>query len=198
MKKNNSNGFALAETLIVTVFLMAIFTAIFVGVVPLIGEYDKRADYDDVNGKYATYWIKKMVEDPDYQLSAEEKNSFKVNKYVRFNCMNMGGDPVKKQICSNLVKSLQVKGCDDNGSNCEIFITPYQIGGNDLGDNSFKSKVKESSKSVFRTGLKNYIKYLPDYSAESLNSARFRVIVSYEHKKGNNNFYTYATMEVVR
>ena len=52
MKKINSKGFALAETLIVTVFLMVIFTMIYANFVPLVGEYEKREYYDDVNGKY--------------------------------------------------------------------------------------------------------------------------------------------------
>ena len=51
--KNNNSGFVLAETLVVTVFLMAIFVMIYINYLPLVGEYEKRETYDDVDGKYA-------------------------------------------------------------------------------------------------------------------------------------------------
>lgn len=41
MKKINSSGFVLAETLVVTVFLMVIFSMIYASFLPLIGEYEK-------------------------------------------------------------------------------------------------------------------------------------------------------------
>ena len=41
MKKNSTSGFILAETLVVTVFLMTIFTMLYVNFYPLIGEYEK-------------------------------------------------------------------------------------------------------------------------------------------------------------
>lgn len=238
MKKINSNGFALAETLIVTVFLMVIFTMIFRSFIPLVGEYEKRETYDDVDGKYATYWIKKMVEDPDYQLGDKGTTNLKNNYFARFECSNFQGDVEKRYTCINLVSALQVEGCNKKGDKCEIYITPYRIGGT---DKSFKEKAKsnmkkymdgcnssssecsssyiskcmtdnstgdenddraactkEANKKLFRTGMNEYIKALPDYSAESLNNAKFRVIVSYHHKKDNNNYYSYATMEVIR
>ena len=63
MKKNSNKGFVLAETLVTTVFLMIIFTMIYSNFYPLIGEYEKRENYDTADGKYAAYWMKKIVED---------------------------------------------------------------------------------------------------------------------------------------
>ena len=65
MKKINAKGFILAETLIVSVFLMVMFTMIYTNFYPLIGEYEKRENYDDVDGKYTAYWIKKIIESND-------------------------------------------------------------------------------------------------------------------------------------
>ena len=42
MKKINSSGFVLAETLVVTVFLMVIFSMIYASFIPLVGEYEKK------------------------------------------------------------------------------------------------------------------------------------------------------------
>ena len=61
MKKNN-NGFVLVETLVVTVFVMAIFSVIYVNFYPLAGEYERREFYDDVDSKYETYWIKRFIQ----------------------------------------------------------------------------------------------------------------------------------------
>ena len=47
--KLNKKGFVLAETLVVAVFMATIFTIIYVNFYPLIGEYEKREVYDDVD-----------------------------------------------------------------------------------------------------------------------------------------------------
>ena len=41
---------------------MVIFANIYTNFFPLIGEYEKREHYDDIDSEYATYWIKKMIE----------------------------------------------------------------------------------------------------------------------------------------
>ena len=74
MKKINEKGFILAETLIVSVFLMIIFAMIYSNFYPLIGEYEKRENYDDVDGKYTAYWIKKMVESSEYKFTDADRN----------------------------------------------------------------------------------------------------------------------------
>ena len=76
MKKINNKGFVLAETLVVTVFLMILFTMIYSNFYPLIGEYEKRENYDDVDGKYVAYWMKKLVEDQEYKITTST-DSFK-------------------------------------------------------------------------------------------------------------------------
>ena len=73
MKKINNRGFVLAETLIVSVFLLVIFGMLYSNFYPLIGEYEKRESYDDVDSKYAVYWIKKMIEDGSYNPPNTEK-----------------------------------------------------------------------------------------------------------------------------
>ncbi len=236
MIKNNRKGFVLAETLVVTVFLMWIFTMIYTNFYPLMGEYEKRETYDDVDGKYDVFWLKRMIEDSSYQISVDKIVNLAERGYARFECDDVASDDEKREICKNMVKALQVEGCDKRGNNCEIFITPYRIGnGNDKsGDVWFKKTVKlddyknynencfsgnckqlyinkclategatettlctnRAEKNVFRSGFKDYVYGLPDYKIESLNYAKYRVIACFHHKKDNNNYYSYATMEV--
>ena len=70
-------------------------------------------------------------------------------------------------------------------------------------DGSSDPKIKDKcetkiSKKVFRTGLQEYILTLPDYKTKSANGAQYRVIASFKHTRDNNNYYSYATMEVDR
>ena len=60
--KLNKKGFVLAETLVVAVFMATIFTIIYVNFYPLIGEYEKRENYDDLDSKYDIYWFKRLVQ----------------------------------------------------------------------------------------------------------------------------------------
>lgn len=235
MKKINQNGFVLAETLVVAVFIMAIFTLIFSNFYPLIGEYEKRETYDDVDGKYAVYWIRRMIEDSAYQIPAETATFFNKHGYIRFQCSDIE-DQEKRETCKNLVNNLQVKGCSGGGDNCEIYITKYQLKD---GDNSgffkkeIQSKIKrkdvnrnessenenkfvesckvglttpnavdlckeEANRREFRSGFIDYIETLPDYKKGALDGSKYRIIACFQHERGSNNYYSYATMEVSR
>lgn len=52
MKKLESQGFIIVETLIVSAFVLGIFTFIYVNVIPLIGIYEQRNTYDDIESIY--------------------------------------------------------------------------------------------------------------------------------------------------
>lgn len=225
MKKINQKGFVLAETLVVAIFLMAIFTLIFSNFYPLIGEYEKRETFDDVDGKYAVYWIRKIIEDSSYKLSENEKSFFQDHGYVRFRCSDLD-DQEKREICVNLVKELETKSCNSTSDTCEIYITRYQL-------TTFKEEVKgkitrkevnnsnktafveecekgltaenaedlckeEADRREFRSGFREYVDSLPDYKKEALDGSRYRVIACFQHKRGSNNYYSYSTMEVSR
>lgn len=231
---NNSSGFVLAETLIVTVFLMTIFALLYSNFIPLVGEYEKRENYDSVDGKYSVYWLKKMIEDESYDIPSSKASNFTNMGFVRFECGDITEED-KRLFCINLVKKLEVEGCDNNGNNCNIYITKYQLGKpNDTSGTWFKDTVRSekkkyeenctgngcnstyvnqclsaglgdnnkctnlASKNLFRSGFKDYILSLPDFTTESLNYAKYRVIASFHNKKGNNNYYSYATIEVSR
>ena len=81
MKKINNKGFVLAETLVVTVFLMVLFTMIYSNFYPLIGEYEKRENYDDVDGKKITNDLEESIKNKDLvyakgQLQLQKSMSF--------------------------------------------------------------------------------------------------------------------------
>jgi len=196
MKKINNKGFVLAELLVVTVFLMVIFSMLYSNFYPLLAEYEKRETYDDVDSKYAVYWLKKTIEDASYQLSATDISNINANGYINFNCSSVSVDNQKRATCISLVKKLEVKGCNNSGNNCNIYITNYKIGPDDAANQTFKKTIKDGTLS---TGLKAYVASLPDYKKPSLNNAKYRVIAVFYHKNQyvtEEGYYTYATIEV--
>mgnify|MGYP005606583295 CR=1 FL=1 len=81
MKKGklNSKGFVLVETLIVSVFIAAIFAILYNNFYPLMGEYEKREVYDDIDGKYATYWIKRIIQQKNkWEIYVSERKKIKI------------------------------------------------------------------------------------------------------------------------
>lgn len=239
MKKLNHKGFILAETLVVTVFLMVIFSMLYSNFYPLIGEYERRETYDDVDGKYAVYWLKKLIEDSSYIPSAAALNNYDRLGFMRFECRDMAESDEKRETCRLLVRELEAANCDSNGNGCSIFITKYRIGGvtpdfkatvksnlkrfkencassDSACQSSYLSKCVAADKSnvpndekqekclasrdkqIFDSAMKDYIDTLPDYSAASLNRATYRVIAAFRHKRDNNNYNSYATIEVNR
>lgn len=200
MKKLNQSGFVLAETLVVAVFLMVIFTMIFNNFYPLIGEYAKRENYDTVDGKYAIYWIKRMIEDASYSLSSTKKGYLNSDPgYVQFSCQDVSTANGKRQTCIELVHALQVDGCSSIGTQCKIFLTKYRIGrAGAAGGHFFKEEVAAGATTLFPDGFKDYVMYLPDFTATSLNYANYRVLARFHNTKDDNDIYSYATIEVSR
>ena len=129
MKKLNNKGFILAETLVVTVFLMIIFTMLYTNYYPLMGEYQKRETYDDVDGKYVAYWMKKLIEDGSYNPPEEKTKLLETAGFMRFECDDVNEDDEARNLCRKMVRAFEIAGCDSKGNNCEVFITYYRIGG---------------------------------------------------------------------
>ena len=132
MKKIDNKGFVLAETLVVTVFLMVLFAMIYSNFLPLVGEFEKRETYDDIDSKYAIYWLKSMAESAVYDITGDANREKNMNEYgfVRFNCNDLT-ETDSQAVCKNLMKTLQVNGCDRQANNCDIYITSYRIGNTD-------------------------------------------------------------------
>lgn len=57
---------------------------------------------------------------------------------------------------------------------------------------------EEGKKELFPSGFQDYMGTLPDYITASENGARYRVIAIFQHTVDNNNYYSYATIEVIR
>lgn len=154
MKKFNNKGFALVETLIVSAFVMGIFTLLFTNFYPMMGEYEKRENYDDIDSVYKTYFIKRVIEKYGYQGPIVN------NDGVLFNCayLKSSGSSDPYSYCMDTITKLNVY---------RVYLTPYVI-------TDFKNKVNNNDQDFVE-----YVKYLPNFKNNNTN-LKNRIIVEYD------------------
>lgn len=75
MKLKNKRGFVLIETLIVSVFVVGIFTFLYISIIPLVGKYEdkikKEADIDIV---YKLYHLRKLIKNDTNMIDIENSD----------------------------------------------------------------------------------------------------------------------------
>ena len=172
MKKLNSSGFALVETMVVSVFVMVILSIIYINFYPLMGEYEKRESYDTVDGKYAAFWFKLLIQ----RGGNVGKIATSEEAFVVFDCTKNVSEK-NVELCKTLWDTYQVEN---------IYIIDYKT-------SRFKEVVSTST-SGYTRGLQDYVEALPTYEKKkSLNNAKYRLIIEYKPK--NSSIYNYATIE---
>ena len=58
MKKIDKKGFVLLETVVVTVFIISIFTFVYISIVPLLGKYEELTHDYKIDVAYKLYHIR--------------------------------------------------------------------------------------------------------------------------------------------
>lgn len=169
MKKYNSKGFVLAETLIVSVFIMTLFMMFYTNLYPLIGEYERRNSYDDITSKYTAHFIRKMV------LASGNSTLLTGNQ----NYIDITDCPSTYFSNTTMCYAYKEKYHIE-----KMYVTKFHI-------ESFKTMVKSSNLS---RGLKEYVEYLPNFQTPSNKQSYKRVIVEIKHPNGN---VSYGTIELI-
>lgn len=183
MKKLNNRGFALAETLVVAVFVVTIFAVIFTHFFPLMAEYEKREVYDDVDGVYAAYFMKVVVENGVDVSSITGDSPF-------IKMLNCDTVTVEKANVKNICQMMFDKYNIDT-----VYITKYNL-------TDFKKYITETE-SDEDPDLEDYLNFLPYYSKEDNNiyESNYRVILKFKRKandpdKGDYEYSAFSNMEV--
>lgn len=219
--RQNQQGFVLAETLVVAVAVMGIFSLLYANYYPLIGEYEKREVYDDLDSKYVAHWVRKILVDkslnqsnitimPDcggncniiYAAYYEDHYNSATGAMVRekkslFRNASDGEDKIESiagdnsPYLQNYITAANIRA---------VIVTKYNI-------NTFKNYVKNNetiatssqqsliNQHIFNRGFREYIDYLPKYSTASSNGANYRVIVIIDHNT-SKEYDSYGTIEV--
>lgn len=211
MLKIKNKGFALAETLVVSVFVMTIFTLIYTNFFPMMGEFERREKYDDIDSIYRTYLIKSMFEIPDFSVGRDytfisndinnpNKRSSKVFKSNYVTDPESGNVSMERDnvYCKNIATDSRVEYCKSLFTEIKaynVYIAPYKI-------TDLKKAIKENriSKDYMDSSTQDYIASLPYYSKPSQYS--YRIIVEYikEINKESSNHrkevYSFSTIGV--
>jgi len=145
--KKNKRGFALIEILTVTVVVLVIFTMLYANLFPLIGEYEKRVVYNDVETQYVSFYMRKLYKDVTPDLGEQGY----VVLYKDKQCTLLSGDAKRK--------------CEDIASSSELvsmIVTNKSLSG-------LKQKLDNNDelKELF-----DYIKYLPNYRKDKTEAYR--------------------------
>ena len=207
--KLNKKGFVLAETLVVAVFMATIFTIIYVNFYPLIGEYEKRENYDDLDSKYDIYWFKRLVQSKQ-ALSTDIWRNYTGPEYTTLCDGNNDGycdddnAILKNDIYIELIPR-PGEGCtmfsttNENGVNyrkmCEdlrqqteiqkLYLTTYYLNDTNKQELIYKDPgeddyFKKKINNEADENIKDYVNYLPDYRFPSPNGARFRLVAQFK------------------
>lgn len=219
MKKINNKGFALVETLIVTAFVVGIFSVMYANFYPMMGEYEKRENYDDISSIYKANLFKRLIE----KYKTVEGNGIsdnilyvttgKITEEPSFNCVwlnpytqdcspitiqkkeNKDYIEIDENIFSNNSDYQEYYNILVNNLNVEkIYLLPYKIV-------TFKQKVKDDLIDEIDTQTKEYIDYLPEFQNNPHNLA-CRIIVKFkagenrESNESNSGEYKFATIGV--
>lgn len=180
MKKIDNQGFVMVETIIVAVFVIGICTFLFTNFLPLIADYERVSDYDNVDTKYKAHEIRKMLLrefDKDANLTSIFSSHISGNSgYYRYQNYNetVGDDVVtKNRLCSLLTSPNYCNKLfsEDYLNVKEVIVTPFKLG-------SFKNVVKDNKD--FDRSLREYVDYLPDYGKYSSRyDSYYRIIVAF-------------------
>lgn len=206
MFKINKKGFALVETLIVTVFVATIFTIMYTNFFPMFGEYERRENYDDIDSIYRTYLIKKMLENPNIgQKSLYENYKSRLSSgeyYIKLLSVDYttNDDQTSKlnsdcwyltntygNYCVNVLSEVKA---------VSIYLTPYNI-------KNVKQAIKGGniSESAMDSQMQDYVDSLPYYKNNS-SGCNYRIIVEYAkeiNKESENHkkvIYSFSTIGV--
>lgn len=159
MKKLNNKGFLLVETLIVSVFVLSICLILYRNGMPVIQEYEKRENYDDIDSIYNADTLREFIvnENTNIQtiLNEVENNGYKI-----ITCDTLSN----KDKCNKLTSALNID---------KIIISKWNIAvlQNDITNNN-NDEIKNLSK-----GFKTYIKYISPVIQTSTNNDSYRLII---------------------
>lgn len=146
MKKNNK-GFVLAEAIIVSVFVLGMFTYLAMNVIPLISRYERVVNYDNPQEIYLANTLYEEM------LSVENNTNIKTDIALSVLVSNTNEEKELKLTCDRVTLSEKCTGSskfyEDLGKALKIeAIYTYDT------DNNCESESIKSDK-----GLKNYCEY---------------------------------------
>lgn len=177
MVKKKKNGYVLAETLIVSVFIMVMFTIFYSNILPLVGEYSRREAYNDIDSIYRSHWVRKLVL-LDY--------SNLISKYTdTTGYVDMSDCRVFSPTYTNQCQLMK-----NNFGITRMYLIRYNT-------TIFKEKAKKMFDPTNDSSILEYVSYLPTYQGyDKDNNSYYRVIIERTESANGETKKYYGTIEV--
>lgn len=146
MKKINEKGFVLLETVIVAVFIISIFTFVYMSVVPLIGRYDELYNNYELEKTYKLYHIRDAIyKDEKFSTIVEKKYNFiKANDFSNQSYYNS----LANTLFDDDYQIVYIRGISTNLNNA---LTDLGITG------SFKEYIESTKKNKASDDFQNFL-----------------------------------------
>ena len=136
MKRINNRGVVLLETLIVSVFVMAIFVFVYRNSIPMMGQYQKLETFDDVDSVYAANLIKNLVI-TNIPSKYIDETLLATASYADISNCNNTSLYIDANYCTKLKNKLHIEDTD------LIYITRYSATDLDLFKEDINKKEKD-------------------------------------------------------
>lgn len=171
MKKINKKGFALAEAIVVSVFVLGMFTYLAMNIIPLISKYDAVLKYDNPQEIYAA------------NVLYDEVLNYMNTKYAEYTASNFKDMKFDKSNTSITI---------DNGENRDYFLELIDYLGivNTFWLNNKCSDIDNVYSANYR-GMRDYCNYL--FSKKGLESKKKYAIFLVEFE--DNKFSHFVIMD---
>lgn len=153
---------------------MSIFILLYTNLLPIMGEYEKRDNYDDIDSVYKTFFIKNFIENNGITLGGGNYSDKFINAT---NFCNSIINSEKIEYCESLWEVFEING---------IVITNYDLSLSDVAINN---------------RYNDYLSYLPKITNSSFNKriiVEYKIEVDEEHRvdREERDIYRYSTIGV--
>lgn len=165
MKNLDKKAFVLAESIVVGVFIMTLFTFIFSNIVPLLAKYEEKEKYDDVSAVYDANTLRNAIlldfqRNPSNNTTTKIFGSLSTQSYVYYD-----GD----SICNNLAMNAY----------CQVLLSKKYLNVEAVIASKYKTAALKSKKDDFSRVVGDYINDLPEYTSSvgSIYDSYYRLII---------------------
>lgn len=180
MKNINKNGFVLAESIVVGVFIITLLTFLILNILPLIGDYERIEKYDNIDNKYNTHLIRKMI--------LLEYDHSDISNILSIGSNGYSSYPNITDFCSKF---------KNNGEYCNTLLSSDYLNVKSIIITSYDTTKLKSNSDDFSRATKEYIDYIPsnDYLASAnIKYQKYkRIIIEYNDGYFSNIEVKYET-----
>lgn len=150
MKNINKKGFVLAESIVVGVFIIGLLTFLILNILPLIGDYERIDKYDNLDKKYNTHLIRKMI--------LLEQDSARISDILAIGYNGYSSYPVVADFC---VKFNNPEFKFNNQEYCNTLLSSDYLNVKSVIVSSYETTNLKSHSNEFSRAIKEYIDYIP-------------------------------------